>query len=247
MTILPWCYHDNSLPCQISTLREAQGSLIPLYYQTLCSYTPLQAGLLLALLGIGANISRTVTNRLTTRWGTRATAWLFITCTVIGTLPFAIPATQDTDRLLIEALELVIRGGGIGALTILTMSALHHQMPAEHIVHVSASSRVATPLGSTLGAAICTALLATTGRVSHATFVYLSALTAVLTITALALPRGQVIRRQRAGATVTCAVVLVVVPMLRALREGPAQRTRRRMSIATASSTSTTATTSTRM
>lgn len=48
--------------------------LIPLYYQTLYDYTPLQAGLLLALLGVGAYTGRTATNWLTAQWGTRAAA-----------------------------------------------------------------------------------------------------------------------------------------------------------------------------
>lgn len=168
--------------------------LIPLYYQTLYNYTPLQAGLLLALLGVGAYVGRTATNKLTAQWGTRATAYLFIVCTLIGTVPFALPISHTTVWLTIEAVSLIIRGAGIGALTMLTMSSLYHQMPSEHIVHVSASSRIATQLGSALGVAICALLLATDNGITHSTFICLSVITSALALTAVRLPRGQVTR-----------------------------------------------------
>ncbi len=168
--------------------------LVPLFYQTVVGYSPLHSGLLLALLGVGAYISRSLANGLVIRLGTRATVYLFITCTIIGTLPFALPIPHTATWLFVDAAGLIVRGGGIGALTMVTMSALYHQMPAEYIVHASAFSRVATQLGSALGVAICTFLLALTGGVGATTFAYLTLITAFLGATSCALPRGRIRR-----------------------------------------------------
>ncbi|MDO4606491.1 MAG: MarR family transcriptional regulator [Bowdeniella nasicola] len=175
----------------VTVMRQRLTALIN---EFLADWPAEQTRLLLALLGVGAYISRSLANGLVIRLGTRATVYLFITCTIIGTLPFALPIPHTATWLFVDAAGLIVRGGGIGALTMLTMSALYHQMPAEYIVHASAFSRVATQLGSALGVAICTFLLALTGGVGATTFAYLTLITAFLGATSCALPRGGIRR-----------------------------------------------------
>ncbi|WP_165241833.1 DHA2 family efflux MFS transporter permease subunit [Corynebacterium lizhenjunii] len=168
--------------------------LIPLYYQSVRGFRPAQVGFLLAFLGVGAMLSRSFANGLTSRWGTRVTSYIFILCTVIGTVPFAFSNANAGEWLIVEAVALIVRGAGIGALTMLTMSALYHNMPPDDIVHVSALSRVATQLGGALGVAVCALLLPLTGGIGHATFVNLCVITSGLAFTACQLPRGKVVR-----------------------------------------------------
>lgn len=169
--------------------------LIPLHYQQNLAYTALAAGLLLAIQSVGAYFSRMLSNRLITLWGTRTTAFLFIICTIVGTLLFAIPAEQATSWLVIQGVGLLVRGGGIGALTVLTMSATYHQLTPDEVVHASTAGRLATQLGSALGVSVCTILITLTTTVRPETFAYLALLTALMAITAARLPRGQVVRK----------------------------------------------------
>lgn len=169
--------------------------LIPLHYQTNLATTALAAGLLLTIQSVGAYISRSLSNWLITCWGTRATAYLFIACTIIGTLPFATPADQTTGWLIAQAIGLFVRGGGIGALTVLTMSAIYHQLAPDEVVHASTAGRLATQLGSALGVSVCTILIALTETVRPATFAYLTVFTALMAVTAARLPPGPVARK----------------------------------------------------
>lgn len=105
----------------------ASGFSIPLHYPMNFAYAALSAGLLLAIQSVGAYISRSLSNRLVTLRGTRATAHLFITCTIAGPLPFAISTDQNTGRLIVQGIGLFVRGGGIGALTVLTMSGTYRR------------------------------------------------------------------------------------------------------------------------
>ncbi|SJM68731.1 MFS transporter [Gulosibacter sp. 10] len=169
--------------------------LIPLHYQQNLAYTALAAGLLLAIQSVGAYCSRMLSNRLVVLWGTRTTAYLFIICTITGTLVFAIPVEQTTGWLIVQGIELLVRGGGIGALTVLTMSATYHQLTPDEVVHASTAGRLATQLGSALGVSVCTILIALTMTVRPETFAYLTVFTALMAITAARLPRGQVVRK----------------------------------------------------
>lgn len=168
--------------------------LIPLYYQDNLGLPAFAAGLLLGLQGLGAYASRILANRLVAVWGVRATAYLFIGCTVLGTVPFALPVPQDGPWLAVAGLALIVRGGGVGALTVLTMSATYHRLPAGDVVHASTAGRIATQFGSALGVAVCAVLVTVTAGITPVTFAYLGVVTALMAATAIALPRGKVVR-----------------------------------------------------
>lgn len=169
--------------------------LIPLYYQSCYHYSPLLAGVLLTALGVGAWVGRSATNHLTVALGTRRTALIAITCIVLGTFPFALPPYREAAWIALQCIALVVRGAGVGALTMLTMAGLYHQLEVRDIVHASTASRIATQLGSALGVTACAFFLALTGGIGPGVFALLSALSAILAVSVAGLPRGEIIRK----------------------------------------------------
>ncbi|WP_349858955.1 hypothetical protein [Corynebacterium sp. KPL2838] len=118
-----------------------------------------------------------------------------IAATIIGTLPFAFPIGQATGWLILQGCGLFVRGGGIGALTVLTMSATYHGLTKDEVVHASAAGRIATQLGSALGVSVCTVLMTLTHGVGWTTFAYFTVFTTLMAVTATRLPRGTVVRK----------------------------------------------------
>ncbi|MFP3989477.1 DHA2 family efflux MFS transporter permease subunit [Streptomyces sp. E11-3] len=174
--------------------------LLPLYYQRAWGYTPLQAGLVLALQGIGAFAARSVANRVTAHIGTRGTVLAALALAVAGTVPFA--AAPGTGNGWLLGAGLVLRGAGVGAVTILTMGACYHHIERTDIAHASTTSRIATQLGGAFGSVVVATVL-TAQTDTHQTaagqfapsFWWLMALTACTALPALLLPRGVVERR----------------------------------------------------
>ncbi|MFI9081495.1 DHA2 family efflux MFS transporter permease subunit [Streptomyces sioyaensis] len=174
--------------------------LLPLYYQRTWGCSPLQAGLILAVQGVGALAARSVANRLTTRIGTRATVLTALALGVVGTVPFAAGPASGLSWLLYTGL--VIRGAGIGAVTILIMGACYHRIGRDHIAYASAASRIATQLGGALGSVLVVAALSTQTTISSAaapeafatSFWWLTGISAIAVLPALLLPRGPVER-----------------------------------------------------
>ncbi|QQY14160.1 hypothetical protein JMX53_07290 [Cutibacterium avidum] len=74
------------------------------------------------------------------------------------------------------------------------MSATYHQLDADEIVHASAAGRLATQFGSAAGVAACALLVAVTDGIHPVTFAALTAVTALMTVTAVRLPDGEVVR-----------------------------------------------------
>ncbi|VEH72392.1 MFS transporter [Corynebacterium segmentosum] len=169
--------------------------LIPLHYQSNYAYTALHAGLLLALQSVGAYFSRSASKKFIARWGTRKTVYMCIAATIIGTLPFAFPTGQAAGWLILQGCALFVRGGGIGALTVLTMSATYHGLSKGEVVHASAAGRIATQLGSALGVSVCTVLMTLTHGIGWTTFAYFTVFTTLMAATATRLPSGTVVRK----------------------------------------------------
>lgn len=166
--------------------------LLPLYYQHEWGLSALQTGALLALQGVGAYLARTAANKLTSTIGTRNTVLTFLTLAIIGTLPFALLPNHSITSSVILAVALIVRGGGIGALTVLTMSAVYHRATPSEVSHASTASRIATQLGGALGATIFAAILSTSSTTT--TFWWLTGITALILPAAALLPTGKIQR-----------------------------------------------------
>mgnify|MGYP002653525006 CR=1 FL=1 len=117
---------------------------------------------------------------------------------VLGYASFGDWRAFDGYRFTVEHSVYVradVRGGGIGALTVLTMSATYHGLTKDEVVHASAAGRIATQLGSALGVSVCTVLMTLTHGVGWSTFAYFTVFTTLMAATATRLPRGTVVRK----------------------------------------------------
>jgi EmrB/QacA subfamily drug resistance transporter len=126
--------------------------LLPLYFQQLRGDTVLEAGLLLIPQGIGALASRFVVGGLVDWFGARAVTIASVLLTAAATIPFALAG--PTTNLWWLGLVLVLRGLGVGALMIPSMSVAYLDIPATGIPHATMNTRIAQQVGASFGTAI---------------------------------------------------------------------------------------------
>lgn len=172
--------------------------LLPLYEQQVRGQSALTAGLFLAPQGLGMLLTRGYAGRLTDRIGARPVVLGGFLLTIAGTLGYT-QAGVDTNELLLGA-SLVIRGAGLGAVTIPIMAAAYLGLRSNQVPHASIATRITMQLGGAFGAAVFALILqtqiaahASSGLVGLATafdnaFWWSVGLTAVAIIPALFLP-----------------------------------------------------------
>jgi EmrB/QacA subfamily drug resistance transporter len=132
--------------------------LIPLYYQTVRGESALEAGLLLAPLGLGAMITMPLAGKLTDRFGPTRWAACGIPLLVIGMVPFAF-VTATTSYVLLCGSSFVL-GLGMGLAMMPTMTAAMQAVPATAIARTSTAMNIIRQSGASIGTAILSVLLA---------------------------------------------------------------------------------------
>ncbi len=173
--------------------------LLPLYYQQLRGNSALDAGLLLAPQGIGMLLTRGKAGKLTDKIGARPIVLAGFVLTALGTIAYTQAGIHTNDILL--ALSLVVRGAGLGAVTIPLMATAYIGLTPSQIPHATIATRVLLQVGGSFGTAIM-AMILQTQLAAHAsagaagtttafnnTFWWSVALTAIAIIPAFALPR----------------------------------------------------------
>lgn len=125
--------------------------LIPLYFQQLRGLTALTAGLLLIPQGVGSLLSRSVAAWLSERFGARWVVLGGFAVVAVGTLPF-LGATESTDLALVGAF-LLVRGVGLGAVTVPLMALAFEGLARDEVPHASVISRIGQQLGGAFGTA----------------------------------------------------------------------------------------------
>jgi MFS family permease len=125
--------------------------LLPLYYQQLRGDTVLHAGLIL-IQGVGALGARLIVGNLVDRFGARAVTIASFLLAAAATVPFAL-AGPHTSQWLLGAM-LLIRGVGIGAVLIPSMSVAYQDVPPAGIPHATMNTRIAQQVGASFGVAI---------------------------------------------------------------------------------------------
>jgi EmrB/QacA subfamily drug resistance transporter len=175
--------------------------LLPLYEQQVRGQSALTAGLLLAPQGLGMLLTRGYAGRLTDRIGARPVVLGGFLLTMAGTLAYT-QAGVNTNELLLGA-SLVVRGAGLGAVTIPVMAAAYLGLKLNQVPHASIATRITSQLGGAFGAAVIAMILQTQiaahaagGLVGLATafdnaFWWSLGLTALAIIPALFLPQMQ--------------------------------------------------------
>ncbi len=133
--------------------------LIPLYAQQVLGYGTFAAGLLLAPQGVGALLSRPIAGRLSDSIGAR---WIVVAgfgLVVAGTLPFTAPSFDMAGDPWLLSAALVVRGLGLGAVTIPVMAAAYIDLDRPQVPHASIITRTAQQIGGSFGTAVLAILL----------------------------------------------------------------------------------------
>jgi EmrB/QacA subfamily drug resistance transporter len=131
--------------------------LMPLYYQDVRGATALAAGAMLVPQGVGAVLSRLITGSRIDKYGSRRIAVIGFVIVAAATVPFALAGPDDSSWVL--ALCLVIRGLGLGAVTMPVMVAAYIGLDAREIPHSSVLTRTAQQIGGSFGTAVLAVIL----------------------------------------------------------------------------------------
>jgi len=173
--------------------------LLPLYYQQVRGQTALFAGLLLAPQGLGMLLTRSKAGTLTDRIGARPVVLAGVVLTAAGTIAYTQVGVHTSEILL--GLCLVVRGAGLGCVTIPVMAAAYLGLRPEQVPHASSVTRIAQQVGGAFGTAILAMIISTqtkalpaadlTGQAAAfgTAFWWSLGFTAIAVIPALALPR----------------------------------------------------------
>jgi MFS family permease len=131
--------------------------LLPLYYQQVRGVSALTAGIMLVPQGLGTLFSRSAAGRLTDKIGARPIAVCGFAIVALATIPFAFAGAHANAWLL--ALSLVIRGFGLGAVTIPVMAVAYLGLDRQEIAHSSVLTRTAQQIGGSFGTAVLAVIL----------------------------------------------------------------------------------------
>jgi len=131
--------------------------LLPLFYQDVRGATALTAGIVLVPQGIGAALSRTVAGSNIDKFGSRRIVLAGCVIVAAATVPFAFAGPHTSSWLL--ALWMIIRGFGLGAVTMPLMVAAYVGLDKEQIPHSSVLTRTAQQIGGSFGTAVLAVIL----------------------------------------------------------------------------------------
>lgn len=133
--------------------------LLPMYYEQVRGQSPLAAGLLLAPQGLGVLLTRSQAGKLTDRIGARPVVLAGLVLTLAGTFPYTHAGAHTSEILL--AISLVIRGAGLGGVTIPIMAAAYRGLQPAQVPHASSATRILQQAGGSFGAAVFAMILQT--------------------------------------------------------------------------------------
>jgi EmrB/QacA subfamily drug resistance transporter len=139
--------------------------LLPLYYQEVRGASALAAGIMLVPQGVGALFSRQLAGRLTDTIGARWIAVAGFVIVAAATLPFAFAGPSTNPWLL--AACLVVRGFGLGAVTIPVMAVAFIGLDKQEIAHASVLTRTVQQIGGSFGTAVLAVVLSSAVAAQH--------------------------------------------------------------------------------
>jgi EmrB/QacA subfamily drug resistance transporter len=186
--------------------------LLPLYYQEVRGVSALTAGIMLVPQGIGTLLSRNLAGGLTDKVGARLIAASGFAITAAATVPFAFSGAHTSAWLL--ALVLVVRGFGLGAVTIPVTAVAYLGLDKQQISHSSVVTRTAQQIGGSFGTAILAVILENAVAAHHGVlasafdvaFWWSAGFSVIATLLALWLPGAQRVREARPPAGTRAAV-----------------------------------------
>ncbi|MEU1730019.1 DHA2 family efflux MFS transporter permease subunit [Streptosporangium sp. NPDC020145] len=162
--------------------------LVPLYSQSVPGTGVLDAGLLIAPMGVGAIVTMPLAGRLTDRLGARLPGVAGIVTVLAGTLACAVIGPS--------AAALFVIGLGHGLVTPSIMASAYRTLPRAAVPGAATASQIVIRVGSALGAAVTAVVLQALTR-SYGTAAFSGGFTWTLVIIAVALVPALVIPRHR--------------------------------------------------
>lgn len=123
--------------------------LMPLYFLKLRGTSPGLTGLLLAPMGLGVFFALPIMGRLSERYGARIISGGGAAIALIGTLPFAFGGTDMPFGILVAAL--LIRGFGVGSITLPSAAAAYASVPRESLGHATTAINICQRFGGPVG------------------------------------------------------------------------------------------------
>jgi EmrB/QacA subfamily drug resistance transporter len=139
--------------------------LLPLYYQEVRGVSALTAGIVLIPQGVGTLLSRSLAGRLTDTIGARSVTVAGFTIVAAATVPFAFAGPGSNSWLL--AGWLLLRGFGLGAVTIPVMAVAFLGLDKAQIAHSSVLTRTLQQLGGSFGTAVLAVTLSAAITAAH--------------------------------------------------------------------------------
>jgi EmrB/QacA subfamily drug resistance transporter len=139
--------------------------LLPLYYQEVRGVSALTAGIMLVPQGVGALFSRSLAGRLTDTIGARWVTVAGFVIVVASTVPFAFAGMSTSYWFL--AVCLVVRGFGLGAVTIPVMAVAFVGLDKAQIAHSSVLTRTVQQIGGSFGTAVLAVILSSAASAHH--------------------------------------------------------------------------------
>jgi EmrB/QacA subfamily drug resistance transporter len=137
--------------------------VLPLYFQEVRGTDAFQAGLMLAPQGLGVLLTRSWAGSATDRYGPRWIVCAGLAVVALGTLPFAAAGAETNVWLLCGAL--LVRGIGLGAVTVPVMAGAYQGLRTAQIPHASIITRAAQQIGGSFGSAVLAVIL--TGQLTE--------------------------------------------------------------------------------
>lgn len=131
--------------------------LVPLYFQQVRGLDAFAAGLLIAAQGIGVLASRGIAGKLTDQIGARWVTFTGLVVVALATVPFALATTGTNEWWLVATL--VVRGVGLGAVTIPVMTSAYLGLDKSAIPHASIITRTSQQVGGSFGTAVLAVVL----------------------------------------------------------------------------------------
>jgi drug resistance transporter, EmrB/QacA subfamily len=131
--------------------------LLPLYYQQIRGESVLMTGVMMIPQGVGMLLTRSGIGRLTDKIGARVIVLVSLAVTVLGTIPFVLAGDHTSNIVLI--LALLVRGAGLGGITIPVMAAAYLGLGKAEIPQASMVIRILQTIGGAFGPAILAVII----------------------------------------------------------------------------------------
>lgn len=126
--------------------------LLPLFFQNVKDFSVINAGLILIPQGVGMLIARPMIGKLTDKLGARSVVMVSLVLAIGGTLPFVFFGANSS--IILISIALLIRGMGIGGVSIPMMTDAYTGMQETEVAAASVGTRIIQNIGGAFGSAV---------------------------------------------------------------------------------------------